>query len=274
MRKIFTATLLLLMMIFFAGCGEENISAKDDGSNYFENGKKLVIGIDDEFAPISFHNEQHELIGFDVDLAREAARRMKVEIEFKPITWDQKREAITSGSIDMIWNGLDITEERKEYMIFTKPYMDDRQVLLVRKGNGLDITSEGDLEGKVIGTQAGSTSDDYINANELIKETFKDYKTYGRFGEVLSALKGGELDVIICDELIARYETNKNQGQLELVNTKIGSVAEMAVGFAKDKTDLRDKVQAAFDEMIADGTAKKISERWFKADVIRQSWDS
>ena len=272
MKKIFAVCMLLLMMIF-SGCGKDT-SAQTDGSSTLEEGEKIIIGMDDEFPPISFHDDKNNLVGFDVDLAKEAARRMKVEIEFKHIDWDKKKEAITSGSVDMIWNGLDITEERKEYMIFTKPYMDDRQVLLVRKGNGLDITSEGDLEGKVIGTQAGSTSDDYINANELIKETFKDYKTYGRFGEVLSALKGGELDVIICDELIARYETNKNQGQLELVNTKIGSVAEMAVGFAKDKTDLRDKVQAAFDEMIADGTAKKISERWFKADVIRQSWDS
>ena len=272
MKKIFAVC--MLMMMIFAGCGGENISAKTDGSSTLEEGKKIIIGVDDEFPPISFHDEKNNLVGFDVDLAKEAARRMKVAIEFKHIDWDKKKEAITSGSVDMIWNGLDITEERKEYMIFTKPYMDDRQVLLVRKGNGLDITSEGDLEGKVIGTQAGSTSDDYINANELIKETFKDYKTYGRFGEVLSALKGGEVDVIICDELIARYETNKNQGQLELVNVKVGSVAEMAVGFAKDKTDLRDKVQAAFDEMIADGTAKKISERWFKADVIRQNWDS
>lgn len=270
MRKIFAASVLLLMMIFFAGCGEENISAKDDGSNYFENGKKLVIGIDDEFAPISFHNEQHELIGFDVDLAREAARRMKVEIEFKPITWDQKREAITSGSIDMIWNGLDITEERKEYMIFTRPYMDDRQILLVRRGEGLDIHSEGDLEGKIIGTQAGSTSDDYIRADETLKNSFKDYKTYEHFGEVVDALLGKEIDVLVCDELIARYEANKKPALLEVVNIKIGEIAEMAIGFSKDREDLRDHVQEVFDGMIKDGTAKKISEQWFRADLIKR----
>ena len=273
MKKIFAVCMLMLMMIF-AGCGGGNTSAQTEGSNTFEEGEKIIIGMDDEFPPISFHDEKNNLVGFDVDLAKEAARRMKVEIEFKHIDWDKKKEAITSGSVDMIWNGLDITEERKEYMIFTKPYMDDRQILLVKEGNGLDIASEGDLEGKIVGTQAGSTSDDYINANESLKETFKDYKTYVYFGEVLDALKGGAIDVIICDELIARYEANQNPGQLELVNVKIGSVAEMAVGFAKDKTGLRDKVQAAFDEMVADGTAKKISERWFKADVIRQSWDS
>ena len=273
MKKIFAVCMMMLMMIF-AGCGGGNTSAQTDGSSTLDGEKKIIIGVDDEFPPISFHDEKNNLVGFDVDLAKEAARRMKVEIEFKHIDWDKKKEAITSGSVDMIWNGLDITEERKEYMIFTKPYMDDRQILLVKEGNVLDIASEGDLEGKIVGTQAGSTSDDYINANESLKETFKEYKTYVYFGEVLDALKGGAIDVIICDELIARYEANQNPGQLELVNVKIGSVAEMAVGFAKDKTGLRDKVQAAFDEMVADGTAKKISERWFKADVIRQSWDS
>ena len=193
MKKIFAVCMLLLLMMIFAGCGGENISAQTDGSSTLDD-EKIIIGMDDEFPPISFHDEKNNLVGFDVDLAKEAARRMKVEIEFKHIDWDKKKEAITSGSVDMIWNGLDITEERKEYMIFTKPYMDDRQILLVKEGNGFNIASEGDLEGKIVGTQAGSTSDDYINANETLKETFKDYKTYVYFGEVLDALKGGVIE--------------------------------------------------------------------------------
>ena len=270
MKKIFMMTILMLM-IFFAGCGGENISDTTEGSKTFASKGKIVIGIDDEFAPISFHDEKHNLIGFDVDLAKEAARRMKVEIEFKPITWDRKREAITSGRVDMIWNGLDITEERKEYMIFSKPYMDDRQILMVRRGEGGEIHSEGDLEGKIIGVQSGSTSDDYINADKTLKNSFKDYKTYEHFGEVVDALLGKEIDVLVCDELIARYEVKKFPARLEVVNVKIGDVAEMAVGLAKDKTALRDRVQEVFDEMVADGTAKKISEEWFRADVIKQS---
>ena len=185
---------------------------------------------------------------------------MGVEIEFKPIDWDKKKEAITSGSVDMIWNGLDITEERKEYMIFTKPYMDDRQILLVKEGNAQDIHAEGDLEGKIVGVQAGSTSDDYISRNEEIRNGLKDFKTYKHFSDVTEALKNNEIDVLVCDELIARYEANRHPGQFELLNVKIGSVAEMAVGFRKDNIELRDKVQTVFDEMIADGTAKKISE--------------
>ena len=244
--------------------------AKTDAGNTFEEVEKIVIGIDDDFAPISFHDEHNKLVGFDIDLAKEAAKRMGVEIEFKPIDWDKKREAITSGNVDMIWDGLDITEERKEYMIFSKPYMDDRQILLVKEGNDLDIHSEGDLEGKIVGAQAGSTSDDYINANEELRNALKDFKTYKHFTEVAEALKNDEIELLVCDELIARYEANNHPGQFELLNVKIGSVAEMAIGFRKDNTELRDKVQQTFDEMIADGTAKKISEQWFQADVIKQ----
>lgn len=258
MKKIFIAAVLLLT-IFFTGCGGD-----------IKGTEKITIGVDDEFAPICFHDERNELVGFDVDLAREAARRMKVTIEFKPISWDKKKEEITSGSIDMIWNGLDITEERKEYMIFTEPYMDDRQIILVKAGNSQGIHSEGDLEGKIVGVQAGSTSDDYISKNEDLKSHLGGYKTYERFINVVDALKNGEIDVLVCDELVARYEINKSPDELEPLNIRIGSVAEMAVGFRKDNVKLRDRVQASFDEMVKDGTARKISEQWFQADVIKQ----
>ena len=269
MIKFFT-TALLIIAVFFTGCGVKETPAKTDESSNFNEVEKIVIGIDDDFAPISFHDERNKLVGFDIDLAKEAAKRMGVEIEFKTIEWDKKREAITSGNVDMIWDGLDITEERKEYMIFSKPYMDDRQILLVKKGNDLDIHSEGDLEGKIVGVQAGSTSDDYINANEELRNALKDFKTYKHFTEVAEALKNDEIELLVCDELIARYEANNHPGQFELLNVKIGSVAEMAIGFRKDNTELRDKVQTVFDGMIADGTAKKISEQWFRADVIKQ----
>ena len=267
MKKFFMAA-LIIWTFFLAGCDGENI--KTEGNNTFNEVTKLVIGIDDEFAPISFHNEKNELVGFDVDLAKEAASRLGVEIEFKPIEWDKKREEITSGNIDLIWNGLDITEERKEYMIFTKPYMDDRQVMLVNKGNGQDIHSEGDLEGKVVGVQAGSTSDDYFIREEILRGTFKEYKTYIYFADLVSALRSDEIDVLVCDELIARYVANKSFGKFDLVNVSIGTIAEMAVGFRKEDTELRDKVQKVFEDMIRDGTAKAISEKWFNADLIKR----
>lgn len=255
-KKIFLP--LMLMIFLLTSCGGD-YKPKD----------KVIIGLDDDFAPMGFHDAQNKLVGFDVDLARETAKRMGVEFIFKPIEWDKKKEALLSGSVDLIWNGLDITEERKEYMIFTKPYMDDRQIFLVRKNNESNIRSEGDLDGKVVGTQAGSTAETYFLQNTALKNHFKDFKTYVKFSDLLNALKSNVIDVIVCDEMIARYEINANPNQYEIINVQTGFVTEMAIGFRKEDVQLRDKVQAAFDDMVKDGTAKEISEKWFQADLIK-----
>ena len=195
---------------------------------------------------------------------------MDVQFEFKPIDWDKKKEALISGEVDLIWNGLDITEERKEYMIFTKPYMDDRQIFLIRKDDDLKIRSESELEGKILGVQAGSTAENYLNQSEYLKNKFKELKIYGKFKDAVKALKNKEIDVLVCDEMIARYEINTNSaGKLEIVDVRTGYVTEMAIGFRKEDTALRNKVQAAFDDIVKDGTAKDISEKWFQADLIK-----
>ena len=147
--------------------------------------------------------------------------------------------------------------------------MDDRQILLVRKNNPPKIFSANDLEGKIVATQAGSTSNDYLNQNPEIKNTLADHKVYAKFNEEVDALRNGTVDVIICDELIARYEINRGSDDLQIIEIKIGKIIQTGIGFPKDKVALRDKIQETFDEMIRDGTARKISEKWFNADVLK-----
>ena len=100
MKKLLIAICAVCLLL--TGCGD-----------CVDKTDKLVIGIDEDFAPISFRNERNELVGFEIDLAREACKRMCAEAEFKPIIWSNKREEILSGNLDMIWNGLDITPERR-----------------------------------------------------------------------------------------------------------------------------------------------------------------
>ena len=265
MKKFFIAAFLLVTMIF-AGCGNDGDASDNGGSS----AKKIfVVGLDDHYAPMGFRNDKNEIVGFDVDLAKEAAKRMGVEFQFKPIDWGKKREEITSGNIDILWNGTDITDERKEYMIYTRPYMDNRQILLVKKGNAYDIHSEGDLEGRVVGTQAGSSSRNYVDDNPKLKNSFKEFKTYLNFKEAFADLDSGNVDVLICDEIAGRYEISKIPQKFEVIEATIGPACEIGVGFRKDDVELRDKVQKAFDSMVRDGTTKKISEKWFQADLIK-----
>lgn len=259
MKKILLS--LLLITLILTGCGDAS-----DGN------KKIVIGIDDEFAPMGFRNEEGEIAGFDVDLAKETAKRMNVEIEFRPIAWDNKKAEITFGHIDMIWNGCDIMDEYKEYMIFSKPYMDNRQILFVRKGEGKNIRSLNDLANKIVGTQSGSNSEDYIKRNALLRESFASFGTYRNIKEGFELLDEGKFDVLIVDEIAGRYEMSRNPLKFEIIELTIGPVTEFGIGFRKNNTALRDRVQKVFDEVIADGTATKISIKWFQVDLIKRSY--
>ena len=265
MRKIFLPLMLMLLILTGCGGGEDS-----DNVNSTKYNRMLVVGLDDHYAPLGFRNDKNEFVGFDIDLAKETARRMGVEFKFRPIDWDNKREELTSGNVDMLWNGCDITDERKEYMIYSKPYMDNRQILLVRRGNDLNIRTAGDLTGKVVGTQAGSSSENYVNDTPNFKSTFAAFKTYRNFKDAFAELDSGAVDVLICDEIAARYEISRIPPKFEVIEVTIGPACEIGIGFRKDDVELRDRVQKAFDSMVADGTAKKISEQWFQSDLIKR----
>ncbi len=256
-----------LMIIYAAllltGCGGGQNS---EGIGYK---KVYIIGIDDEYAPMGFRDESGEIVGFDVDLAKEAARRLDITFEFHPIEWSKKVDELNARRIDLIWNGLDITPERQEHILYSKPYMDNRQILLVNANSNLNIYSEGDLAGKVVGTQAGSHSEIYVDHNEELKNSLKEFRTYGSFKTAFRDLADGEVDVLIVDEIAGRYAMSKMPQKFKALELTIGTVTEIGIGFRMTDVGLRDEVQKVFNEMIKDGTAKKISEKWFQADLIK-----
>ena len=262
MKKIFLP--LMLLILFVTGCGGQDSQDTDSPEK-----QKLVIGLDDEYAPFGFRDEQGNLIGFDIDFAKEAAKRLDVEFEFRPIDWSKKEDELDAGHIDIIWNGLDITPERQERILYSKPYMDNRQILLVKNNSNFKIRSTNDLSGKVVGTQAGSNSETYINENENFKNTFAEFKTYLNFKEAFKDLESGEVDVLIVDELAGRYEMSKIPAKFEAVEVTIGPVTQIGIGFRKEDAELRDRIQKVFDDMIRDGTAKEISEKWFRTDLVK-----
>ena len=100
--------------------------------------KKIVVGLDDSFVPMGFKNEKGEIVGFDIDLARAVAQKLGAEVEFKPINWDSKILDLNGGNIDLIWNGLTITEERKKETEMSKPYFTSHQLIVVKTGSSLN----------------------------------------------------------------------------------------------------------------------------------------
>ena len=269
-KKFLTAGMAaVLSAALLAGCGGNSAQNAASGSGAQGAGKKIVVGLDDNYPPMGFKDESNQIVGFDVDLAKEASKRLGREVEFKGIDWSSKEAELKSGRVDVLWNGLDITEKRKENMLFSDPYMDNRQIIFVRKGT-TGIDSEASLAGKVVGTQSSSTAEEYILGNEAFKNSMKEVKTYSDYISAFMDLENGRLDAIIADEITGRYYMSKHPDKIEAVDVTVGPVSTFGIGFRKDDQKLRDEVQKVLDEMIQDGSAGKISEKWFGKDILKK----
>ena len=228
-----------------------------------------VVGLDDSFPPMGFKDEKNEIVGFDIDLAKEVAKRLGREVEFKAIDWNSKEAELKSGRVDILWNGLDITDKRKENMLFSEPYMDNRQIVFVAKNGKVAVAGEADLAGKTIGTQSGGTTEEYFENKPELKASMKEVKYYPDYINAFMDLENGRLDAVVGDEIIGRYYISKHPDEIQAIDTVIGTVSQFGIAFRKDDQKLRDEVQKVFDEMKADGTVAKISEKWFAKDITK-----
>ena len=156
---------------------------------------------------MGFRDEKNEIVGFDIDLAKEVAKRMGVEVEFQPIDWDSKELELNSGKIDCIWNGMTITDERIANMFFAKPYIANEQIIIVPSSSG--ITAKAQLEGKVIGLQKGSSSLDALTADP-VSEKVKEIVEYPDNVSAYMDLQAGRIDVFVVDSVVGRYVISQN----------------------------------------------------------------
>ncbi|MBQ9987047.1 MAG: transporter substrate-binding domain-containing protein, partial [Erysipelotrichales bacterium] len=158
MKKSLLAMLVLLMV---TGCANTGTTDND----------ALVIGVDDTFAPMGFRDENNELVGFDIDLARALAEKMKVEIEFQPIDWSMKETELNGGNIDLIWNGYTITDKRKEQVAFSDTYLENSQIIVVLKDS--DIVTKNDLVGKTVSLQKDSSALEAVMKDSELASSFE-----------------------------------------------------------------------------------------------------
>ncbi len=246
-----------LVVCFAAGCGGQQ---KDTSAQK----NKIVIGLDDNFPPFGFHDESGQLVGFDIDLATEAAKRLGVEVEFKPIDWDSKETELKSKKIDAIWNGLSISPEREKNILFSRPYENGPQIILVRADS--PIQSKADLAGKIVGTQQGSTGLDAIEKDPELKKTFKELKTYSDNVTSFMDLQVGRIDAVVVAKTSAGYFMQKNKADFRIVDAGYPDIPS-GVGMRKEDTELKAKIDKVLKEMKEDGTSTAISQKWFGMDV-------
>lgn len=265
MKKMTSVLAVLAAATLLVACNKTE-APKTDSAAAPAASAKIIIGLDDNFPPMGFRNEQNEIVGFDIDMAKEAAKRMGDEVEFKPIDWSAKEAELTGKRVDALWNGLTITEERKQNMAFTAPYMENHQIIVVSTKS--PIQSKAELAGLVVGAQDGSSAVDAIKAEPDLAKNFKELKQFGDNITALMDLSAGRLDAVVVDEVVGRYYIAKHPDDYRVLKDNFGT-EEYGVGVRKDDTDLLGKLNTALDSMKKDGTAAKISQQWFGADVIK-----
>lgn len=252
MKKIAASVMAVAALaLAIAGCGK-----KDD--------KKFVVGFDQEFPPMGFVADDGSYVGFDLDLAKEAAKRMGRDFVAQPIAWDSKDQELKSGNIDCIWNGFTMTDARLDQYTWTVPYLENDQVVVVKSDSG--ITSLADLAGKNVAVQKDSSGLAALEDNTALTDTFGSLVEMDSYLNAMMELEMGSVDAIVMDEIVARYEIQTSGKPFSVLDEAVAS-EEYGVGFLKGNESLRDEVQKAMDDMAADGTMAQISEKWFGSDV-------
>ena len=251
----------LMGAILLTACGKKDVPVVPAPA------KAIVIGLDDNFPPMGFRDDKNALVGFDIDLAKEAGKRLGVEVTFKPIDWNAKEVELNGNRIDVLWNGLTITEERKANILFTKPYLENRQIIVVTQKS--PILTKAQLSGAVVGVQEGSSAVEAIQKDDVIAKSIKELKKFGDNVTALMDLSVGRLDALVVDEVVGRYYTAKKPGEYRVLEDHFGT-EEYGVGTRKNDSELAAKLDKALAEMKADGSAARISTQWFGKDIIKQ----
>ena len=181
---------------------DEEVSADDTSLEDLKSRGKFILGLDDSFPPMGFRDENNEIVGVDIDLATEVCKRLGVELVVQPINWDSKELELTSGKIDCIWNGMTVTDERIEAMFLSKPYLDNRQVVIVEEGSKIGQVS--DLAGKTVGLQKGSSAREAFDANPIASQV-KEVVEYEDNVSAFLDLQAGRIDALLVDEVAGNY---------------------------------------------------------------------
>ena len=257
MKKIVALLLATLMVAtLLAGCS----SQKEDWA-YIEDKGTLVIGIT-LYEPMNYYDEEGNLTGFDTEFAEAVCEKLGVEPVFQVIEWDQKEFELQSKSIDCIWNGLTVTEERKEDMAFSTSYVENKQVVVIQAANADTYTSLEDLTGISICAENGSAGQSAIEADATLSTN--EFIGVSAQKDALLEVKSGTCQAAVLDWVLARAVISEDTDYSDLMIIDGVELAkeEYAIGLRLEDTETLAKINAAIDELMADGTLQALGEKY------------
>ena len=253
-KKLLCLTLLVaLMTTGFAGCSKKDA---DSDLAYIQGKGKMVIGYT-VYAPMNYTDDEGNFTGFDTELATAVCEKLGVEPEFVEINWDTKVVELDAKSIDCIWNGLTLTDEIKENTATTKAYAKNAQVVVVK--DGTDYTSTADLADKTVVAEAGSAGEAAIQGDENLSKA--DYVSKSVQTDCLMEVAAGTADAAVLDLTLANAMIGAGTDYASLKIVDELNAEEYGVAFRKG-SDAAAAVDAAFDELKADGTMQALADKY------------
>lgn len=253
----------VLSTLLMAGC--QSSSSDESLTKIVEKGT-FILGLDATFAPLGFVDENNDIVGFDIDIARLVTEELGVELVLQPIDWDAKILELNSGAIDAIWNGFTITEERQEQVSFSLPYLNNRQVILT---NDSSIDSLSDLAGKSIGVQLQSSGQTALEASTIFPIISEEVK-FDTFDLAIADLQSGRIQALVIDETMGRYTNAKLGNPFDVLTEDLGD-EEYGIGFRLNDIELTNRVNEILQQIKQDGSAAEISVKWFGSDIFLPS---
>ena len=282
MKKVFGLVMALGMAASMAACGttgsvaastdtasstnETTVATADsaatgataEGSDlaYIKDKGKMVIGYT-VYEPMNYTDEQGNFTGFDTELAEATCKVLGVEPEFVEINWDTKEVELAGKSIDCIWNGLTIDKDREQQMSMSNPYVQNAQVVVMKKD--ADYTDTSSLIGKTVVAEMGSAGETTIQGDENLAQA--EYVSKSVQTDCLMEVKAGTADAAVLDLTLAEAMVGDGTDYADLAIKDKLSVEEYGVGFRKG-SDVCDAVNTAFKTLKDDGTMSALAEKY------------
>ena len=253
MKKLIALLLATLMVLAFAGCGSE-----DTGNN---SGRTFIMGIDAEYPPFSYLDDNGEYAGFDVEICKAACESLGWNFEVFAVNWDQKLVQLDANECDCVWSGMTILDSMKDAgYVISEPYFDNTQVLLVLNDSGID--SSKDLAGKVVAVQLGTSGEALLNEDlSELKATFKDLVTCDSFLKCFTELEGGAVDAVLVDLPVAKsYVESKGNGY-KIINEELGA-EQYGIAFRKGDSETCKAIEGAVQKLVESGKYAEIANNY------------
>ncbi len=260
-KKILSLTLaLVLVVLALAGCGNSGADQAESDLAYITDKGTMVIGYT-VYAPMNYTDDDGNFTGFDTELAEAVCKKLGVTPEFIEIDWDTKEIELNAKNLDCIWNGFTITEERKENISFSKPYIENKQVVVIRTADADKYTDSASLSSANLVAEISSAGESAIADDADLSKA--NYTAVAKQTDGLMEVKAGTADAVVLDVTLANAMVGEGTSyeDLQIVSGLDLAVEFYGVGFRKG-SDAVAKVDEAFDALIADGTMEELGEKY------------